>query len=187
MQVFFCAQEWFPELLVGSRCNMWGCLPWCYANFGITSWVLIMLCQLISIVMEWYTAICSLACSHSCSHLNKWLQEKLQVWLQAWLQLLLPCCWHDILPSDVGSQACSQACSCSCSHLHKYKWLQAQLQAQLQIAVYFFITIRHLMRKPMMFSITILTCNGKTSWVAMIFCQSWQNIMGTHDVMPTLV
>ena len=46
---------------------------------------------------------------------------------------------------------------------------------------------RHLMRKPMMFSITVPTCNGKTSWVAMIFCQSWQNIMGTRDVMPTLV
>ena len=31
--------------------------------------------QIIGIVMEWYTAICS----HACSHLNKWLQA----WLQA--------------------------------------------------------------------------------------------------------
>ena len=119
---------------------MWGRLLWCYANFGITSWVPMMLCQVIGIVMEWYTAICSCACSRSSSHLNKWLQEWLQARLQAWLQLLLPCCWHDILPSDVGSRACSWACSCSCSHLHKYKWLQAwlqaQLQAQLQVAVY---------------------------------------------------
>ena len=73
-----------------SRCNMWGRLPWCYANFGITSWVPMMLCQLISIVMEWYTAICSHACSHSSSHLNKWLQAR----LQARLQLLLLCCYH---------------------------------------------------------------------------------------------
>ena len=36
------------------------------------------------------------------------------------------------------------------------------------------------------FSITIPTSNGKTSWVPMMFCQSWQNIMGTHDVMPKL-
>ena len=114
------------------RCNMWGRLLWCYANFGITSWLPMMLCQLIGIVMEWYTAICSHACSHSSSCLNKQIQEQLQAQLQAWLQLLLPCCWHDILPSDVGSWACS----CSCSHLHKYKWLQAQLQAQLQVAVY---------------------------------------------------
>ena len=46
---------------------------------------------------------------------------------------------------------------------------------------------QHLMGKPMMFSIMIPTCNGKTSWVVMIFCQSWKNIMGNHDVMPMLV
>ena len=107
---------------------MWGRLPWCYANFGITSWVPMMLCQLISIVMEWYTAICSHSGSRSCSHLFKWLQEWLSEWLPAQIQLLLPCCWHDILPSNVGSQACSH----SCSHLHKYKWLQEWLQEQLQ-------------------------------------------------------
>ena len=114
------------------RCNMWGRLPWCYANFGITSWVPMMLCQLISIVMEWYTVICSHSGSCSCSRLCKWLQEWLSEQLQAQIQLLLPCCWHDILPSDVGSWACS--------HLHKYKQLQErlqeQLQAQLQVAVY---------------------------------------------------
>ena len=37
---------------------------------------------------------------------------------------------------------------------------------------------RHEMRKPMMFSITIPTCNCKTSWVPMMLCQRWYNIMG---------
>ena len=35
------------------------------------------------------------------------------------------CCYHDVLPLDVGSQGCSQGSSHACSRLNKYKQLQA--------------------------------------------------------------
>ena len=44
---------------------------------------------------------------------------------------------------------------------------------------------QHLMRKPMMFSITIPTCNGKTSWVPVMLCQRWYNITGGFSTCDT--
>ena len=38
---------------------------------------------------------------------------------------------------------------------------------------------------PMMFSITIPTCNCKTSWVPMMLCQRWYNITGGFSTCHT--
>ena len=43
----------------------------------------------------------------------------------------------------------------------------------------------HQIRKPMMFSITIPTCNCKTSWVPMMLCQRWYNITGGFSTCHT--
>ena len=44
---------------------------------------------------------------------------------------------------------------------------------------------QHLMRKPMMFSITIPTCNGKISWLPVMLCQCWYNITGGFSTCDT--